>query len=386
MRILTLTCEYPPVGGGGATAGQVLAEALVGAGHTVDVLTARMPGLAAEETIGGVRVARVPGWRRQRHYSTSLEQASFMWPMLRQGLELAAGRRYDLIHAHFVVPTGIVARRIARRHGIPYVVTAHGSDVPGYNPDRFALLHRVIGGAWQAVLADAAAVTSPSAFVRELIRARAGVPVDVIPNPFAAPSPSAAPKRRRVLAAARLVQRKGVQHLIEALAGLGRDIECVIAGDGPLRAELEALARSQGLRIEFTGFIDREALARLYAEASIFVLPSLQENFPMVLLEAMSAGCAVITTDHPGCREVVGDAALTVPAGDSAALRHRLALLLADPERVAALGDAGRSRAAGFSSELVAGRFAALFEHCLRPAAGRQVPASRRPAAGRLPG
>jgi hypothetical protein len=100
VRILTLTCEYPPVGGGGATAGQVLAEALVGAGHTVDVLTARMPGLATEETIGGVRVARVPGWRRQRHYSTSLEQASFMWPMLRQGLELAAVRRYDLIHAH----------------------------------------------------------------------------------------------------------------------------------------------------------------------------------------------------------------------------------------------------------------------------------------------
>jgi glycogen(starch) synthase len=94
----------------------------------------------------------------------------------------------------------------------------------------------------------------------------------------------------------------------------------------------------------------------------------------------------VITTDHPGCREVVGDAALTVAAGDAAALRHRLALLLADPEQVAALGDAGRSRAAGFSSEMVAGRFAALFEHCLRPAAGRQVPASRRPAAGRLPG
>ena len=382
MRILTLTCEYPPVGGGGATAAQVLAQALVGAGHAVDVLTARMPGLAAEETVGGVRISRVSGWRRQRHYSTSLEQASFMWPMLRRGLELAARQRHDLIHAHFVVPTGGITRHIARRQGIPYVVTAHGSDVPGYNPDRFALLHRVIGRAWQTVLADAAAVTSPSAFVRELIRARARVPVDVIPNPFDAASRAPAPKRRRVLAAARLVQRKGVQHLIEALAGLDRDIECVIAGDGPLRAELEALARSQGLRIKFTGFIDREALARLYASASIFVLPSLQENFPMVLLEAMSAGCAVITTDHPGCREVVGNAALTTPAGDSEALRDRLALLLADPERVAALGEAGRNRAAAFASELVAGRFAALVEHCLRPT-GRQARAGR-PAVDRL--
>jgi glycosyltransferase involved in cell wall biosynthesis len=283
-----------------------LAEALVGAGHEVDVLTAGMSDLAAEEMIGGVRVLRVPGWRRQRHYSTALEQASYMWPMLRQGLQLTAARRHDLVHAHFVVPTGIVARRIARRQGIPYVVTAHGSDVPGYNPDRFALLHQVIGRAWRAVLADAAAVTSPSAFVRELIRRRAKAAVEVIPNPYDAAGPASLPKRRRVLTVARLVQRKGVQHLIAALGGLEQDVECVIAGDGPLRPELEAMARRQGLAIEFTGFIGREALAELYASAAIFVLPSLQENFPMVLLEAMNAGCAVVTTDHPGCLEVVG--------------------------------------------------------------------------------
>jgi glycosyltransferase involved in cell wall biosynthesis len=350
----------------------VLAEALVRAGHEVDVLTAAMPGLAAEELIGGVRVLRVRGWRRERHYSTSLEQASFLWPMLRRGQALVAERRHELIHAHFVVPTGIVARRLARQVGIPYVVTAHGSDVPGYNPDRFAFLHRLIHPVWHSVVADAAAITSPSSFVRQLIQARAGFAVEVIPNPFDAASNAAASKRRRVLAVARLVHRKGLQFLIEALAGLGRETECVIAGDGPLRLELEAQARAEGLAVEFTGFIAREALAHHYASASIFVLPSLQENFPMVLLEAMSAGCAVITTDQAGCAEVVGDAGLTVPAGDSTALRRTLELLLADPDRVRALGEAARQRVVRFASASVAGQFANLFERCVRPACSRQ--------------
>ncbi len=221
-------------------------------------------------------------------------------------------------------------------------------------------------------MADAAAITSPSSFVRQLIQARAGLAVEVIPNPFDAASNAAASKRRRVLAVARLVHRKGLQFLIEALAGLGRETECVIAGDGPLRLELEAQARAEGLAVEFTGFIAREALAHHYASASIFVLPSLQENFPMVLLEAMSAGCAVITTDQTGCAEVVGEAGLTVPAGDSAALRRALELLLADPDRVRALGEAARQRVVRFASASVAGQFASLFERCVTPAHGRQ--------------
>lgn len=374
MRILTLTCEYPPVGGGGATVCQVLAQALVRAGHEVDVLTAKMADLAREEWVGGVRVVRAGGWRRQRHHSTAFEQASFMLPMLLRGRTLVAKRAYDLVHAHFVIPTGLIARHLARSHGLPYVVTAHGSDVPGYNPDRFALIHRLIGPAWHSVLDEAAAVTSPSTFVRGLIRTRANIAVDVIPNAYDAVGPVAVPKRRRVLTVTRLVERKGIRHLISALAGLERDVECIIAGDGPQRAELERQAQASALPIRFTGFLDRHALQSLYASADIFVLPSSQENFPMVLLEAMAAGCAVVTTTHPGCAEVVGEAALKVPADDVGALREALATLLDNPELNRALASAGRERASRFASGAVASRFAGLFERCAkRPAEHVQV-------------
>ena len=93
----------------------------------------------------------------------------------------------------------------------------------------------------------------------------------------------------KVLAVARLVERKGIAHLIDALASLGTDAEYVIAGDGPQRAMLEARARALGLSVAFLGQVDRDRLGSLYASSSIFVLPSARENFPMVLLEAMSA-------------------------------------------------------------------------------------------------
>ena len=366
MRILTLSCEYPPVGGGGATVCRFLAEALVRAGHEVDLLTARMPGLAAEEVLGGVRIVRVPGLRRRPHYSTALEQASFVPVMMRRGQRLAAERRYNVVHSHFVVPTGLVARHLARHCRIPYVVTAHGSDVPGYNPDRFALVHRLIGPAWRSVLREAAAVTSPSRFVRELIQRQQDVDVTILPNAFDAPILPAIPKRRRVLAAARLVERKGIQHLIEALAALDTDAEYVVAGDGPRRAALEARARALGVPITFLGQVDRDRLGQLYASSSIFVLPSLQENFPMVLLEAMSAGCAVVTTAYTGCAEVVGEAGVLVPPGDSRALRDAVGGLLRDPERAAALGAAARQRASQFSSTLVAAQLATLLERAAK--------------------
>jgi glycosyltransferase involved in cell wall biosynthesis len=324
-----------------------------------------MPGLATNEILGGVRVIRVPGWRRRRHYSTALEQASFVPFMVRGGHRLMTERRYDLIHAHFVVPTGLVARRLARRHGVPYLITAHGSDVPGYNPDRFALLHRLIRPAWRSVLQDAGAITSPSCFVRGLIQRKEEVAVEILPNAFDPPVLPEAPKRRRVLAVARLIERKGIRHLIDALAALGPNAEYIIAGDGPQRATLEAQARTLGLSVTFLGQVDRDQLCHLYASSSIFVLPSMQENFPMVLLEAMSAGCAIVTTLHPGCAEVVGDAALLVPAGDSQALQEAIGALLKDPQRADALGVAAKQRAARFASVLVASQLETLFLRCV---------------------
>jgi glycosyltransferase involved in cell wall biosynthesis len=391
VRLLTLSYEYPPVGGGGATVCEGLSEALVSLGHRVDVVTSAMADLPPYEDRNGVEIYRVPCWRRHQHYSTAPQLLTTILPTYRKALELTRSRGYDLVHCHFVVPTGAAAYLLKRRTGLPYVLTCHGSDVPGYNPDRFALLHSLIAPFWRRIFDASAAATAPSTFLQDLIKTLRDRSVEVIPNFFDPPVVSRArADGRRILVVSRVVRRKGIEYLIDAMAGLDRDWELLIAGDGPRLPEMRRRAAAHGLPVRFLGHVPRAQLGELYASAAIFVLPSLKENFPMVLLEAMAAGCAVVTTRAEGCREVVGDAAALVTPGSVDELRTTLAHLMRDEAALEELRRRGRKQVTQFSSAKVAKEFEALFLRSAFPhddpaAQGRKFVSARDRSAAAVP-
>lgn len=364
MNILSLTYEYPPIGGGGGVVAAALNAHLAAQGERVRVVTSRMSGQARREVQHGVDIVRSGCIRRHRHYTTAAELATTLWPAHACAARQITAERPDLIHAHFVLPSGLLAWRLARRFGIPYVLTAHGSDIPGYNPDRFGLWHLALAPLWRRIVHDAAAITSPSRFLAGLIRQQLpDLPVDVIPNGF---TPGAMPmgaRRNLVLVVARLFPRKGVQYFLEAVQRLARhgDWEFVVAGDGPQLDALRQQARALGSPVRFIGFVGQEQLRAYYAAARIFVFPSIRENFPMVLLEAMDAGCAVITTDAEGCAEVVGDAGVVVPAGDAGSMAAQLAALMDDPARCAALSARARRRSLRFHWSRMSEKYASVF-------------------------
>lgn len=155
--------------------------------------------------------------------------------------------------------------------------------------------------------------------------------------------------RRRVLYAGRLSYEKGVDIAIRAIGRLP-DLELDVAGDGPERASLEALAAEVAPgRVQFHGLVDRAAIDRLLAGTLAVVVASrVYENQPMVVLEAYGAGVPVVGGDLGGVPELVqhGVAGLVYAPGDDAALAASLAELAADPQRAAALGAAGREIAA----------------------------------------
>lgn len=369
MKILSLTYEYPPIGGGGGVVAAALNEELSVRGDRVRVVTCRMRDLAASETVNGVEVHRTACLRRYRHFTTAPELATTLWPAYRVAAELIRQERPELIHTHFVVPSGFVAWRLAKRFRIPFVLTAHGSDIPGYNPDRFSILHTALRPLWQRITSAAAAVTSPSAYLANLIHRQCpGLHVDVIPNGFTPGSLVLSPKRNIVLVVARLFPRKGVQHFLDAVRSLARhgDWEFVVAGDGPYMDTLRTQAKALGSPVRFVGFIGREELAAYYHAARIFVFPSIRENFPMVLLEAMDAGCAIITTDAEGCHEVVGDTGIVVPAGDSDAIAQELAMLMDDPLRCERLSQLARDRSVRFYWNRVSEMYSRVFRRVLR--------------------
>ena len=349
MQILCITYEYPPIGGGGSVVAAALNEQLARDGHGVRVITSMMKGLASDETVAGVAVHRSACLRSNRHYTTTAELLTTLLPAYRRAVEMIEQQRPDIIHAHFAVPSGVVAYFLWRRYRIPYVLTTHGSDIPGYNPDRFELIHRLIRPMWRRIVQHAAAITSPSKYLGNLLQRSASLPVSIVPNGYEPPLVRGShAKRNLVLVVARLFPRKGVQHFIEAVSGLSEDWEYVVAGDGPFMAELKARAAELKSPVRFAGFIDKASLREMYLQARIFVFPSIQENFPMVLLEAMDAGCAVITTDAEGCAEVVGDTGIITPRANSLELRHALAKLMNDEKRRGQLSSRALARARKF--------------------------------------
>ncbi|HVE77814.1 MAG TPA: glycosyltransferase family 4 protein [Gemmatimonadaceae bacterium] len=348
MRVLMLSYEFPPIGGGGAGVVRGLSAHLARTSHTVDVVTMHRRGLPHREQVDGVQVHRVPCVRLRDSSCTMAEQATYVATALPYALGLVRERRYDVNHTHFIVPDGLLSLLLHRLTGLPYVITCHGSDVPGYNPHRFVRAHRVLAPLWREVVQGAEGIISPSESLKTLVlRAKPDARVTVIPNGIAGDRlRPCGDKQPRILVVTRMVERKGVQFFLRALAGLELEHDVHIVGDGPYLDTLRAMARELRLDVHFWGWLDRESeeLARLYETSQIYVFPSEAENFPLVLLEAMSAGAAIITTLGTGCAEVVGDAALLVRPRDTQAIRDAVVRLASDPELCRQLGKAAQAR------------------------------------------
>lgn len=189
--------------------------------------------------------------------------------------------------------------------------------------------------------------------------------VRVIPNPVRPVDcslqamPRAGRSRRRILAIGRLVEQKGFDVLLQAFERFSRDApdwDLWLIGDGPLRADLEALVAGYRLadRVTFHGVV--AGPERYMAESDLFVLSSRYEGFPNVLIEAMACGLPVISTDCPsGPRDIVrdGEDGILVPVDDVERLTQVISRLATDPARRAMLGREAKSVRERFSIEHV---------------------------------
>jgi glycosyltransferase involved in cell wall biosynthesis len=166
----------------------------------------------------------------------------------------------------------------------------------------------------------------------------------------------------------RLSSEKGHPILIEALASLrDRPWRLLVAGDGISRSALETQARAAGLegRVEWLGML--KDVRPVYGLASLFILPSLSEGSPNVLLEAMAAGVPAVSTAVGGVPDTVTheETALLVPAGDAMALGKAVERLLTDPALADRLAAAARERARSFSLPVYLDRLRAIYQRVL---------------------
>lgn len=345
-----LSYEHPPLGGGGAQVVYGLSRALVQEGCRVDLVTMGFRDLPEQEEVEGLRIYRVRTLRTRQSICYLPELAIYVPLAARMARRLATSSNYDINHTHFLVPDGLVSFLLRRNTGLRYVATAHGSDVPGFNPDRFKAAHYFLTPVWKKVVRGAEEIVFPSRSLARLAeKTNDRISHSIIPNGFDAArfrNISLHRKARKILTVCRLFERKGVQYLLRALAGLSGGCEVHVVGTGPYLNSLRELAGSLELKVHFHGWVDNrsEVFAELLATSSIFVFTSEAENFPVVLLEAMAAGLAIVTTQDTGCEEVVGETAVLVPPRDEAAIRSAVERLLQDESARRQLGQATQKR------------------------------------------
>ncbi len=366
-KLLVVCYEFPPLGGGGGRVARGLCEALIPRGYQIDFVTMGFRGMPRREQIDGIAIHRIPGLRSRLTTCRSWEMIPYVLLAIPYCLWLVRRGDYAINHTHFIFPDGVISWAVRRLTGLPFVVTAHGSDVPDYNPDRFIRLHRWLAPLWRRVTRAARGLLCPSRVIESLVRARDRslrtwiIPNAIDPSRFSVRSEH----RRSMVVVTRLFERKGVQFVLEALHGLESDWEVDIVGDGPFFEELVRIAAAYGSRARFHGYVDNMSaeFKERFETAGIFVFTSEAENFPMVLLEAMAAGLPIITTSGTGCEEVVGEAALLVAARNAGQIREALVRLMGDPALRERLGAAARTRVeTHFTWPTVAARTAAILE------------------------
>jgi glycosyltransferase involved in cell wall biosynthesis len=279
---------------------------------------------------------------------------------------LLRSRRFDLVHAHFLVPNGVAVAPFRRfRQGTAFAVGLHGSDVflaekPGARTlARFALSRAaLLTGCSPELVERVCALGFPAersrvipygvdvrAFTpdrsrgriwREMLGITAGAPL--------------------LLGVGRMATKKGFQVLIQALPQLFAvrpDAHLVLAGGGDRLAEFKAASSAWADRVHFPGSVLRDTLPDLYRAADLFVLPAVHDSqgnvdgLPNVILEAMATGLPVVASGISGIPLAVEPerTGLLVPEGDAEALTAALLSLLAAPERAREMGEQGRRKA-----------------------------------------
>jgi glycosyltransferase involved in cell wall biosynthesis len=352
------------------------------------------PGADASGMLDGVEVVRYRYAPRKLQtlvnhggIATNLQRAPWKWALVPAFIgaqyfaarRLIRSRRIDAIHAHWLLPQGMVARLLGRRFKVPYVVTSHGGDL-------FGLRGRALTALKRSVAASSAAMTVVSSAMRDEAR-RLGLDpprMDVLPmgvdlgERFVV-DPSVARAMDEMLFVGRLVPKKGLCHLLDAMPEILAQRPAAvltIAGFGPEEQALKAQARRMGIEasIRFLGAVPQRELPRLYRQSSLFVAPFIrddsgnQEGLPVVLMEAIGCGCPVIVGDVAGVRDLLGEDCddICVRPTDAKAMASAIVRTLGHPQQAAARAIALRAKAAErVDWTNIAAGYAALISACV---------------------
>lgn len=375
MKVLFINFEFPPIGGGGGNANAYIFNQYAEESDLeVDLITSSVgPIDELYDYSKNIRVHRLSVGKKALHFWTQREILKYIWRAHRYVGKLSMSNRYDVCHAFFGFPSGYIA--FLRRQRIPYLVSLRGSDVPGFNA-RFSMQYVFLKPVFRRIWCSASKIVANSIGLRDLAHEfMPNLDIHVIPNGVDTdkfrPAPEGHPGSSQILCVSRLIQRKGVHHLIEAMPSIinsNRAAKLTVVGEGDYFPRLVERTDALGIskNVEFRGLIPHEKLAVEYGKAALYVQPSYYEGMSNTVLEAMASGLPIVVSSMGGNEELYRDNCVTVPFGDPQALADTIVELLGDNTRLQAMGERSRAIALGFSWQSVADQYLEIYRAMIR--------------------
>jgi glycosyltransferase involved in cell wall biosynthesis len=348
---------------------------LVKRGHEVTILTAHLKGLPCQEYLEGIRVIRIPSLRRQSYKADMAAMAAYVLIGLLAGYRLIRRWHPDVIHVHFAVPAGALAWALSRLTKLPYVLTVHLGDVPGGVPEKTGRWFRWVLPFTPPIWQAARRVIAVSEFTRQLALQRYPVDIRVIPNGVDLQSLQSGKiviqSPPVIIFAGRFMPQKNPLQIVATLAEM-QDLKwhCIMLGNGPLLEEVRQAIARHGLEARFTlpGWVTPEEVIARFSKSDILFMPSLSEGLPVVGVQALAMGLAIVAGRVGGFVDLVeqGKNGFLCLPDDQAGLQEALRTLLADKSALLNARLESRRLAERFDLSRIVNAYEATFREAVR--------------------
>ncbi|MBI3591348.1 MAG: glycosyltransferase family 4 protein [Candidatus Melainabacteria bacterium] len=313
--------EFPPIGGGGGTTTRYLAKYLVKLGVEVNVYTAKPMDKDVHDHPEGFRLHYVGPVKKKLTTTHLPELARFALTIMYYAKPVIKEVQPNLIHCFFTIPSGCFGLYAKKIFKIPYITSALGADVPGFNIGdwRLDVYHTFTHSLTKSIWNNSSHLVANSTSLMELCKQFSPKQsVEVITNGVDTEVFYPGSKKNnsqnnevQLLYISRLTWQKGIETLIHALGILkARGItnyKLTVAGDGHLKEPMFSLIDKYQIRdkVNYLGWKNLEELPDIYRTADIFILPSVMEGMPSVVLQAMATGLPIIASRVKGFEEIL---------------------------------------------------------------------------------
>ena len=374
MRILTLIYEFPPIGGGGGRAAYDICKGLVERGHKATVLTAHMQGLPFKEYKDGICIVRISSLRHEVFGASFITMLAYVLAGLWAGLRLIFLDRPDIIHTHFAVPSGALAWTLSIFTGIPYILTAHLGDVPGGVPEKTGTWFRWLEPFTKPIWRHAKKVIAVSEFTRQLALQHYPVDILVIPNgadvKHLVPTEIKLNSPPHLVFAGRFVHQKNPIAIVQILSQLiDLNWRCSMLGDGPMFDDVKYEIEKAGLceRFDLPGWVTPEDVLDRFSKSDILFMPSFSEGLPVVGVQALAKGLAIVASRIGGFLDLVEENknGYLVELQDVSAFSRVLREIISNPKVLLRLREASVEKSYEFDIQKVVDQYQSILQGVL---------------------